>query len=83
MLQGVSYVQISGLVEYIRKYNTHRAMTTPPVVLVLSGRAICRKSYRCERAGVVLKLGAPALSEGYPYSSLTSIGSIRGPMFLI
>jgi hypothetical protein len=41
-------------------------MTTPPVVLVLSGRAICRKSYRCERAGVVLKLGAPALSEGYP-----------------
>jgi hypothetical protein len=46
MPQGFSYVQISGLGVYKRKHNTGRAITTPPVVLVLSGRGYAGKCYR-------------------------------------
>jgi hypothetical protein len=38
MLQGVSYVQISAVVVYIRKHNTHWDVSTPLAVLGRLGR---------------------------------------------
>src|SRR5215212_9955957 len=39
MKHGVSYVQVNGARVVHKKHNTHRAMTTPPAVLSLSGWA--------------------------------------------